>query len=70
MTWSRSSATRCSRFYDYRFPAEMSKAFDGADRFYPVTYQKDWAIVRQVAESGGESFNRAAYDRETAKSKK
>ena len=57
-------------FYDYRFPAEMSKAFDGADRFYPVTYQKDWAIVRQVAESGGESFNRAAYDRETAKSKK
>ena len=41
-------------FYDYRFPAEMSKAFDGADRFYPVTYQKDWAIVRQVAESGGE----------------
>lgn len=57
-------------FYDYRFPAEMSKAFDGADRFYPVTYQKDWAIVRQVAESGGESFNRAAYDRESAKSKK
>ena len=47
----------------------MSKAFDGADRFYPVTYQKDWAIVRQVAESAA-SFNRAAYDRETAKSKK
>ncbi|AEE68614.1 phosphonate ABC transporter substrate-binding protein [Bordetella pertussis] len=56
-------------FYDYRFPDEMKKAFDGADRFYPVTYQKDWAIVREVAESGGEKFNRAAYDRETAKSK-
>ncbi|OZI17123.1 phosphonate ABC transporter substrate-binding protein [Bordetella genomosp. 7] len=56
-------------FYDYRFPDAMKEAFDGADRFYPVTYEKDWAIVRQVAESGGESFNRAAYDRETAKSK-
>ncbi|OZI44009.1 phosphate/phosphite/phosphonate ABC transporter substrate-binding protein [Bordetella genomosp. 4] len=56
-------------FYDYRFPDEMKKAFDNADRFYPVTYQKDWAIVRQVAEAGGESFNRAAYDKEAAKSK-
>jgi len=52
-------------FYDYRFPEEMKKAFDGADRFFPVTFQKDWAIVRQVAEAGGESFNRAAYEKET-----
>ena len=56
-------------FYDYRFPDEMKKAFDGADRFYPVTYKKDRAIVRDVAEAGGESFNRAGYDKETAKSK-
>ena len=54
-------------FYDYRFPAEMQKAFDGADRFVPVTYLKDWAIVRQVAEAGGEKFNRAAYEKETAR---
>lgn len=60
--------TQC--FYDYRFPDEMRKAFDGADRFFPVTYQKDWEIVRKVAESGGESFNRAAYDKEAAKAKK
>ncbi|MDI6747660.1 MAG: phosphate/phosphite/phosphonate ABC transporter substrate-binding protein [Rhodocyclaceae bacterium] len=52
-------------FYDYRFPEEMMKAFNGADRFFPVTYQKDWALVRQVAESGGEAFNRAAYEKET-----
>lgn len=52
-------------FYDYRFNAEMQKAFDGADRFFPITYQKDWAVVRQVAESGGESFNRAGYEKET-----
>ena len=52
-------------FYDYRFTDEMKKAFDGADRFFPVTYQKDWAIVRQVAEVGGEAFNKAAYERES-----
>ena len=52
-------------FYDYRFNAEMQKAFDGADRFFPISYQKDWAVVRQVAESGGESFNRAGYEKET-----
>ena len=54
-------------FYDYRFPDEMKKAFDGADRFFPVTYQKDWEIVRQVAEAGGEKFNKAAYEKETAR---
>ena len=54
-------------FYDYRFPAEMQKAFDGADRFVPVTYLKDWAIVRQVSEAGGEKFNRAAYEKEAAR---
>jgi phosphonate transport system substrate-binding protein len=49
-------------FYDYRFTAEMKKAFDGADRFFPITYKKDWEIVRKVAESGGEKFNRTAFD--------
>ena len=52
-------------FYDYRFPAEMQKAFDGADRFFPVTYLKDWEVVRKVAEGSGEAFNRTAYEKET-----
>jgi len=56
-------------FYDYRFPKEMKEAFDGADRFYPVTYQKDWKIVRDVAKAGGESFTRSAYDKAAAKGK-
>jgi phosphate/phosphite/phosphonate ABC transporters, periplasmic binding protein len=56
-------------FYDYRFTDEMKKAFDGADRFYPVTYQKDWAIVREVAKAGGESFTRSAYDAAQKKGK-
>jgi phosphonate transport system substrate-binding protein len=40
----------------------MQKAFGGADRFFPITYQKDWAIVRTVAEGSGEKFNKAAFD--------
>ncbi len=59
----RDTMLKC--FYDYRFPAEMQKAFDGADRFYPITYQKEWALVRKVAEGSGERFNRAAYEKET-----
>jgi phosphonate transport system substrate-binding protein len=56
----RDTLVKC--FYDYRFPAEMQKAFDGADRFFPITYQKDWAIVRKVAEGSGEKFNSAAFE--------
>ena len=59
----RNQMLKC--FYDYRFNAEMQKAFDGADRFVPITYQKDWAVVRQVADAGGESFNRAGYEKES-----
>ena len=54
-------------FYDYRFTAEMQKTFDGADRFVPVTYLKEWEVVRKVAEGSGESFNRAAYEKESAR---
>jgi phosphonate transport system substrate-binding protein len=54
-------------FYDYRFTSEMQKAFDGADRFFPVTFQKDWEVVRQVASGSGEAFNRSAYEKQTAK---
>jgi phosphonate transport system substrate-binding protein len=56
----RDAMLKC--FYDYRFSAEMQKAFDGADRFFPITYKKDWAIVRQVAEGSGEKFNKAAFE--------
>ncbi|MFN0300816.1 MAG: phosphate/phosphite/phosphonate ABC transporter substrate-binding protein [Burkholderiales bacterium] len=56
----RDKLVKC--FYDYRFTAEMKKAFDGADRFFPITYKKDWEIVRKVADGTGEKFNRAALD--------
>jgi phosphonate transport system substrate-binding protein len=54
-------------FYDYRFPAEMQSAFEGADRFFPVTFKKDWEVVRKVDESAGEKKDRSAFEKETAK---
>ncbi len=56
--------TKC--FSDYRFPPEMQKSFAGADRFFPITYQKDWAVVRKVNEESGTPFNRAAFDKQAA----
>ena len=55
--------TQC--FFDFRFSAEMKKEFNGDDRFLPITYQKDWAVVRDVAERSGTPYNKAAYDAET-----
>ncbi len=49
-------------FNDYRFTPEMQKTFGGADRFYPVTYQKDWAIIRDIADANGENFNQAGLE--------
>ena len=54
-------------FTDYRYPPEMQAAFDGADRFFPANFQKDWEVVRKVAEGSGDAFNRANYDKQTAK---
>jgi len=52
-------------FYDYRFPAEMVKAFDGADRFFPINYKTHWDVVRQVAKGSGGGFDKTTYDKET-----
>lgn len=57
--------TQC--FYDFRFTPEMTKEFNGDDRFFPITYQKDWAVVRKVAEETGTPFNKAAYEKEAAR---
>ena len=51
-------------FYDYRFPPEMVKAFDGADRFFPINYKTTWEVVRKVAGGSGQGFNKAAYEAE------
>jgi len=46
------------------FPEAMRKEFNNDDRFYPITYQKDWAVVRKIAEDSGTPYNKAAYDAE------
>ncbi len=58
-----------SCFYEYRFPPEMQKAFDGADRFFPINYKTTWEVVRQVASGSGQGFDKASYDKETAREK-
>ncbi len=59
-----------SCFMNYKFTPEMTKAFEGDTKFIPATYLKDYAIVREVADSAGEKFNREAFDKEAAKGKK
>jgi phosphonate transport system substrate-binding protein len=54
-------------FYDFRFPADMQKDFEGDDRFFPITYKKDWAIIRKVAEDSGTPYNKSAYEKESAR---
>lgn len=52
-------------FYDYRFTDELKKAFAGSDRFFPINYKKDFSMVRYVSQAAGETFNRAAYDKQS-----
>ncbi len=44
-------------FHSYRFTPEMQETFGGADRFFPVTYQQDWAVIRDIAAATGTSYN-------------
>jgi phosphonate transport system substrate-binding protein len=54
-------------FYDYRFPPEMQKAFDGADRFFPINYKTTWDVVRAVAKGSGHAFDKSTYEKESAR---
>lgn len=45
-----------SAFDSYRFPAEMQADFDGADRFFPITYKEDWEVVRNIAHATGTAY--------------
>ena len=55
----RDQILKCT--YNYRFDHEVRKTFADADRFYPVTYKKDWELVRSVA-ALGDGLDRKAYD--------
>ena len=48
----------------FKYPPDMIKGFQGADRWVPVSYKEHWEIVRKVAAASGETFNRNAYEKE------
>lgn len=54
-------------FIEFRFTEPMKKQFGGADRFFPITYKEDWAIIREIAEATGAPYTRAEYEKESAK---
>jgi phosphonate transport system substrate-binding protein len=54
-------------FFNYTYPESMRKAMDNADRFLPIDYKKDWALIREVAQAAGEKFTRDAYDKQQKK---
>jgi len=53
--------------YAFRYPPEMQKGFQGADRWLPIDYKNDWELVRRVAKESGQSFTRASFDKEKAR---
>ena len=53
--------------YAFRYTPEMQKGFQGADRWQPIDYRKDWAIVREVAQASGQAFTREAFEKEKAR---
>ncbi|MCW5774503.1 MAG: phosphate/phosphite/phosphonate ABC transporter substrate-binding protein [Rhodospirillaceae bacterium] len=62
-------------FFSFRYTASMKKAFEGADRFFPITYKEHWAAVRKIAEEaeGGytrEALNKLAQKEDAARKKK
>ena len=58
---------RSSEDLYFRYPPEMVKGFQGADRWLPIDYKKDWALVRKVAEASGQAFTRENYEKEKAR---
>jgi len=54
-------------FHDYRFTPAMQETFGHADRFFPVTYQKDWKVIRDIAASTGTSYNQEGLKKMAAK---
>jgi phosphonate transport system substrate-binding protein len=53
--------------FNFKYTPEMVKGFQGADRWLPIDYKRDWEIIRKVAQESGQSFNRAAFEKEKAK---
>ncbi len=46
-------------FSTFRFTPKMQETFGGADRFFPITYQKDWKVIRDIAHATGTAYTKA-----------
>lgn len=53
--------------YNFKYPPEMVRGFQGADRWWPIDYRKDWELIRRVAQDSGQAFTRAAFEKEKAR---
>ena len=34
----------------------LQKEFNGLDKFVPITYQKDWSVIRKIDEASGVKY--------------
>lgn len=50
-------------FSTYRFTPEMSATFKGADRFAPITYKEEWAVIRDIAHTTGTAYTKAGLQK-------
>jgi phosphonate transport system substrate-binding protein len=50
-------------FTEYRFTPEMIAAFGDTTRFFPITYMRDYSVVRLIAEATGERFDEAGLQK-------
>ena len=47
----------------YAFSPELAAAFQGADRYVPLNYRRDFESVREVARKSGEAVSRSGFER-------
>lgn len=51
----------------FHYTPEMVKGFQGADRWLPIDYKKDWEVVRKVAQESGQAFTASAFEKEKSR---
>jgi phosphonate transport system substrate-binding protein len=49
-------------FFAFDFPPSMRKEFNGADRFFPITYKEARKVVRAIANASGTAYNKEAFE--------
>lgn len=54
-------------FLSFRYPKEMQETFGGADRFFPISYDRDWKVIRDIAYATGVNYNPAGLKKLAAK---